>query len=122
MCGVATLVNTAAEALAEHFEDQDGLHLILGMLANKDAEACLSALPNLRSAIFVPVEGHACHDPEELVAMADTIGVSAHSARDIPAALSHYADLDPADSAPILIAGSLYLAGEVLRLNNNLPD
>ena len=112
----------AAKALAAHFEDQDGLHLILGMLANKDAEAFLRALPNLRSAIFVPVEGHACHDPEELVAIADTLGVSARSARDIPAALSHYAEHDPVDSAPILIAGSLYLAGDALRLNNAIPD
>jgi dihydrofolate synthase/folylpolyglutamate synthase len=28
----------------------------------------------------------------------------------------------PADGMPILIAGSLYLAGEVLRLNEEIPD
>jgi dihydrofolate synthase / folylpolyglutamate synthase len=28
----------------------------------------------------------------------------------------------PGDDYPILIAGSLYLAGEVLRLNDELPD
>jgi dihydrofolate synthase/folylpolyglutamate synthase len=28
----------------------------------------------------------------------------------------------PDDGLPILIAGSLYLAGEVLRLNDELPD
>jgi dihydrofolate synthase/folylpolyglutamate synthase len=28
----------------------------------------------------------------------------------------------PDDGLPVLIAGSLYLAGEVLRLNEELPD
>jgi dihydrofolate synthase/folylpolyglutamate synthase len=28
----------------------------------------------------------------------------------------------PDDGLPVLIAGSLYLAGEVLRLNAQLPD
>ena len=28
----------------------------------------------------------------------------------------------PSDDYPLLIAGSLYLAGEVLRLNDELPD
>ncbi|QLC21378.1 bifunctional folylpolyglutamate synthase/dihydrofolate synthase [Parasphingopyxis sp. CP4] len=112
----------AANAIAAHFEDEDGLHLILGMLSNKDAEGFLRALPNLRSAIFVPVDGHASHDPDALVVIASNSGVSARSAADIPTAIAAFAERDFADNHPLLISGSLYLAGEILRLNDNIPD
>jgi dihydrofolate synthase/folylpolyglutamate synthase len=59
---------------------------------------------------FVPVEGHAHHDPAEL---AERFGGRAASSLEEALALLN---------APRLIAGSLYLAGGALELNGELPD
>ncbi|MEO7787532.1 MAG: bifunctional folylpolyglutamate synthase/dihydrofolate synthase [Sphingomicrobium sp.] len=100
----------AAQALSVHLATEPR-HLVLGMLANKDAEGIVALLkPHTLSLTFVPVPGHASHDP---VALARR-----HGGR---AAVSLAEALAPLPS-PILIAGSLYLAGEALRLNHELPD
>jgi dihydrofolate synthase/folylpolyglutamate synthase len=91
--------------------------LILGMLANKDAAGVLAALaPTVGRVIAVPTAGHAHHDPEVLAQIARDLGRPATTALDLPAALAL------ADTPVVLIAGSLYLAGEALRLNDELPD
>jgi dihydrofolate synthase/folylpolyglutamate synthase len=59
----------------------------------------------------VPVPGHEHHS-------AEAFGPAALPAASVEQALAAI----PADGLPILIAGSLYLAGEVLRLNGELPD
>ncbi len=99
----------AAQALVEAIEKP--MHLVLGILANKDAEAIVTAvMPKALSLTFVPVPDHEHHDPAELAQRFD-----GRAASSLPEAL---ADLP----APRLIVGSLYLAGEVLRLNDQLPD
>lgn len=99
----------AGAALARHFADRK-LHLVLGMLANKDATALTGPLGgNLLSLSVVPVPGHDAHPPQAFA--------SARACADVPSALA----LLPDDGAPVLIAGSLYLAGEVLRLNREWP-
>ena len=101
----------AAAALAALLADHGPKHIVLGILANKDATAIVAALkPHALSLTFVPVEDHAHHDPAELAERlhgqaADSLE---EALRDLP--------------APRLIAGSLYLAGEALRLNRQLPD
>ena len=101
----------AARALAALLDDHGPKHIVLGILANKDADAIVNVLkPHALSLIFVPVPDHAHHDPQELAQRFD-----AHAASSLRVAL---ADLP----APRLIAGSLYLAGEALRQNNQLPD
>lgn len=100
----------AGAALARHFAGTK-LHLVLGMLANKDAAALTGPLAaNLLSLSVVPVPGHAAHPPEAFAA--------GRACADVPEALA----LLPEDGAPVLIAGSLYLAGEVLRLNREWPS
>lgn len=108
----------AGLAIARHFATarDKGLHLIIGMLANKDPAALLAPLaPLLASIGVVPAPGHDAHSPADF---------AAHSALpvqpfpDVPSALAAL----PQDGRPVLIAGSLYLAGEVLRLNRELPD
>jgi dihydrofolate synthase/folylpolyglutamate synthase len=96
--------------------------LILGMLANKDAEAVIRILsPSVSHVIAIPVPGHAHHSPEALAAMARTFGKTAETsvtpgnALDLVAARSDLPSL-------VLIAGSLYLAGEVLSENDQQPD
>ncbi|MFD1611898.1 bifunctional folylpolyglutamate synthase/dihydrofolate synthase [Sphingomonas tabacisoli] len=107
---------SAAQALAEALADRPRLHLILGMLANKDAATFLRVLaPVVRSVSAVPIADHDHHAPEALIEIARGLGLDAHACPDVPAALR---DLD----GPMLIAGSLYLAGTVLALNGEAPQ
>ena len=96
-------------------------HLILGMLSNKDATGLLAPfVPLAASFTAVPVPGHAHHDPADLAATARTLGItSTRIAPDVPTAL---ASLQTAEAPLVLILGSLYLAGEVLRENDELLD
>lgn len=101
----------AGGAIARHFSNQR-LHLVIGMLANKNPDAIVAPLrPSLASLQVVEVPGNECHD-------AQAFGSSAKASPDIASALSAL----PADGLPVLIAGSLYLAGEVLRANDEIPN
>ena len=87
------------------------MHLVLGILANKDAGGIVGVLArHALSLTFVPVPDHAHHDPAELAQRFDgrAAGTLAHALKELP--------------RPRLIAGSLYLAGEALRLNCQAPD
>ncbi len=101
----------AGIAIAKHFAGQD-LHLIIGMLANKDADAIVRPLrSSLSSVSVVDVPGHESHPRcafGEMTQGFPTVG-------DALSAL-------PQDGVPVLIAGSLYLAGEVLKANHEVPD
>lgn len=101
---------SAGKAIAEHFDEP--LHLVLGMLANKNPRALLDPLGDkVLSLTIVPVPDHDCHS-------AEAFGTDAGAASDLEEALLNL----PSDGRPILIAGSLYLAGEALRLNDEIPD
>ncbi len=101
---------SAGEAIARHFGDRR-LHLVLGMLDNKAPHALIDPMrANLASLSAVPVPGHAAHPPEAFG--------EARAFADVAEALRAV----PPDGLPVLIAGSLYLAGEVLRLDGALPD
>ena len=107
---------SAADALVQALDGQPRTELILGMLANKDAAAFLRVLaPAVRSVSAVPVADHEHHAPEELVRIAHGLGLPARAFADVPSALAEL-------SGPVLIAGSLYLAGTVLALNDQAPQ
>jgi dihydrofolate synthase / folylpolyglutamate synthase len=99
-----------------------GVDVVIGMLANKDAGTLIERLaPHARSVTAVPVPDHAHHAPEELARVARTAGIAGVStARDVASALRSLAN--DGKSATVLICGSLYLAGEVLAENDELPD
>jgi dihydrofolate synthase/folylpolyglutamate synthase len=102
---------SAGAALAAHFAGQR-FHLIIGMLANKDPAALTTPLGrNAASISAVPIPKHDWHP-------AEAFGPTSVAYTDVSAALATLPD----DGLPVLIAGSLYLAGEVLRLNGELPD
>jgi len=65
----------------------------------------------------VPIPEHASFAPDELVAIARQLGVSAEAHEDVAAAIAAV----PTD-ARLLIFGSLYLAGGVLAANGQPPD
>ena len=88
-----------------------GFDLIVGMLDTKDRDRFLAALaPHIGRTVAVPVPGSAASVPAEALAgTARAAGMDASAAPDVEAALER---LGP--SGPVLIAGSLYLAGAVL--------
>lgn len=96
--------------------------LVLGMLANKEAGPVLEKLGGMVDLIVtVPVPDHACHAPGRLAEEAHALGLNAVSASDPARALSMIAE-HLQSPAHVLIAGSLYLAGQVLAANDEAPQ
>lgn len=117
----------AGEMIAAWFRahlDGRQLHIVLGMLDNKDPMGLLAHFAGLAASIHaVPVPDHDHHAPEALAAMADRIGARGSEAADVVSALAMLGrTLDPGKPGVVLILGSLYLAGEVLRLNEQPPE
>ena len=98
------------------------LHIVCGLLANKDATGVIEALAWRATAFHaVPVPGHPSHDSKELAGLARARGLRAGAAASVADAL----DAITASGEPrpaVLIMGSLYLAGEVLRRNEQMPS
>ncbi len=115
---------TIAAALADLEERVSRpLVLIVGMLRSKDCEGFLANFSGLaRRLIAVPVPGaEAGLSAEEVAACARGIGLSATSRDNLSEALEAARKLDLEPPPRILITGSLYLAGEVLRENGTPP-
>jgi dihydrofolate synthase/folylpolyglutamate synthase len=105
----------AGAAIARHLSDQPPVHVVIGMLSNKDPGAILRPLgDHALSVTIVPAPGHDAHRPEDFAPFS---AIPLSSAPDVAAALSA---LPP--SGDVLITGSLYLAGDVLRRNGEVPD
>ena len=111
---------SAAAAIGQGWTGGRPAALVIGMLANKDADRVLAELitPDMH-VVAVPVPGHAYHNPARLAFLALDYGAAeATTATDLSAALDFAAGW-PVET--VLIAGSLYLAGEALRLNEEWP-
>ncbi|HYJ81785.1 MAG TPA: folylpolyglutamate synthase/dihydrofolate synthase family protein [Allosphingosinicella sp.] len=117
----------AARAIADFFRARvpgdRPFHIVLGLLANKDSAGVLKPFANRAATLHpVPVPGHPHHDPADLAAAARSAGLTAQAARDVESALGWIARHADRDRPPIvLVMGSLYLAGEVLRANGQVP-
>jgi dihydrofolate synthase / folylpolyglutamate synthase len=71
----------------------------------------------------VPVEGHAYHPPAALAGVARESGLNALASSDVEDALGWIArHADRARAPIVLIMGSLYLAGAVLKKNDQPPS
>jgi len=110
----------AAQALARHLArwGDRPLHLIYGMLASKDAAGYLAPLaPYVAGLEGVTIPGEAnAMSADAAAAAARAAGIDAAPAAGPLAALTRIiADAD--GPARVLICGSLYLAGQVLRDN-----
>lgn len=109
---------SAGLALAKHFADYGAgsIDLVIGMLSNKDPAAIITPLQEkLASVTVIPVPGHESHAPGDY----PKVDAPVTQASDISAALR---SLPSRPDKTVLIAGSLYLAGEVLKLNEQVPD
>lgn len=92
-------------------------HLICGMLNTKDVTGYLAPLaPHVASlrAISIPGEANTL-TADATCAAALSVGMKAGTADNVSAALAEIVAEDPA--ARVLICGSLYLAGNILREN-----
>ncbi|NLH83198.1 MAG: bifunctional folylpolyglutamate synthase/dihydrofolate synthase [Phyllobacteriaceae bacterium] len=103
------------------------LHLVAGMLETKDPLGFFRPFAGLvRAVTTVPIAGgdHPGRDPEALAALIrDRAGIPARAAASVRAALADLAGEARGATPPrILICGSLYLAGEVLRENGTPPE
>jgi dihydrofolate synthase/folylpolyglutamate synthase len=117
----------AARAVADFFRAHvpagRPFHIVLGLLENKDAAGVLKPFRTRAITIHpVPVPRHAHHAPAALSAAARQEGLSAVPATGMEDALGWIArHADRAAPPIVLILGSLYLAGEVLRKNDQVP-
>ena len=113
----------AGAAIAKTLEDGPPVHVIIGMLMNKDALGFLTPFAHkIESLSAVPIAGHEHHDPLDLCRIAkDQLGIAVVApVADIDAAMERIAP--HGQPSNVLICGSLYLAGEVLRANDQSPD
>ncbi len=110
----------AAQALAESLQDHDPRpwHLVVGMLRTKDQRGFLAPLvPLARSIRTVPVpDEEASWDPLAAAEWLRGSGVAATPQASVAGALAALAEAET-EPVRVLICGSLYLAGHVLRDN-----
>jgi dihydrofolate synthase / folylpolyglutamate synthase len=100
------------------------LVLVVGMLSSKDSEAFVRNFAGLaRRIVAVPIPHQEKSLPADaIVEVARAAGIPAEPSDDLASALAAIArfELDPPPR--ILITGSLYLAGEVLKASGMLPN
>ena len=115
----------AALAMAKFLDSRAAkpVRAVMGMLSAKDARTTLRTIaPHLASFTAIPIEGSDYHPLEDLAAMAAEAGVpQVDTAPSLEAALDRLAaEFD--GEGTVLITGSLYLAGQVLKANSEIPD
>ncbi|MGP9819699.1 bifunctional folylpolyglutamate synthase/dihydrofolate synthase [Salinarimonas sp. NSM] len=113
-----------AAAMADRAERADvPLVMIVGMLGTKDATGFLKNFSGLaREVICVPIPSQmAARPPEEVAAIAASVGLVTSTAPSVEAALAVLNDTVWDAPPRVLICGSLYLAGSVLAANGSLP-
>lgn len=96
------------------------LVLIVGMVGTKNPTTFLEPLTGLaRSLIAVPIADHESHPPDVIAGEARAVGIPAETAGSLAEALEIATGTE---GARVLICGSLYLAGQVLELNETPPQ
>nr|WP_255554744.1 folylpolyglutamate synthase/dihydrofolate synthase family protein [Sphingomicrobium sp. B8] len=113
----------AASALAQSIDGP--IVLLAGILKNRDYPAMFEAFRGKVTRFAgLPVPGHDDHDTKDLCAAANEIlGLpGSYPTGRVEQALDWLRDKPPAPGETVLVMGSLYLAGEILWLNEELPD
>ena len=100
------------------------LHLICGMMSNKDAAGFFEAFQGLCQWVgAVPVPGStAAFAPEALAQLSQTAQIPAEAFSSLDEALAASRSISGDQPVRILIAGSLYLAGHVLEVQAGAAD
>lgn len=117
--GAAAVVAGAMADLDERVSRP--LYLIVAMGANKDAAGFFKQFQGLaRRVIAIPMpEGHEGHEPRALAALASDVGIAAGIAANAADGIAQALTDAGTDEPPrILITGSLYLIGDILKDNS----
>ena len=119
----------AARVLKSYLRTLDpverSITLILGMMGTKDAEGFLKPLTGiLEQVIAVDIPGEkGAANPSFLAGTATDLGISGVLAKDVRSALAAIAEkANPMRPPFVLIGGSLYLAGRVLKDSGLFPE
>jgi dihydrofolate synthase / folylpolyglutamate synthase len=100
------------------------LVMIVGMLISKEADQFLKNYAGLAERLFAITIGgqdHAARSAEEMAQIARRVGIPAAVAGSLEETMQFISAQLWSVPPRILITGSLYLAGEVLQLDNTLP-
>lgn len=94
-------------------------NLIIGMLKNRDVENFVKIFKNHINKVFAMAipEVESSYSPDEIIVKLKKIGLEVLPAQNLENALQH-AEKD----IPLLITGSLYLAGNTLKFNKTKID
>jgi dihydrofolate synthase/folylpolyglutamate synthase len=104
----------AAKSLAQHAP----LVLLFASLTTKDPRAMLKPFRGIADEVHsLPIPDHDHRSPQALADLASELGFRATANGDLGEALGR---VDR--PARVLVFGSLYLAGEVLKANGEIPD
>jgi len=107
---------SGARALAEHLRERGPFVLVFGVMADKDvAEIAETLFPLADAVVLTKPTGGRAANPEEIAARAGQHAARAHRVPNLRAALQRARRLLP-PGATVVVAGSLYLVGEVLAL------
>jgi len=112
----------AAKAVAQLLQDMPGTTaLVCAMMAGKDAAGVFEAFACCASAVFTcpNAGGHKGADPVVLAKAAQGAGLQATPCASFKAACEGAGAMKP---DRVLICGSLYLAGDVLAMNGQVPS
>ncbi|WP_019502461.1 bifunctional folylpolyglutamate synthase/dihydrofolate synthase [Pseudanabaena sp. PCC 6802] len=95
---------------------QKRVRWIVGILTTKDSQGILQAILHPDDLLFtVPVPAHQTTDPEKLANLGDAILIQPPTVcQDLPSALD--AACRDRNSDPVILCGSLYLVGEMLKI------
>ncbi len=119
-----------AEALKASLSELDKRKwtVIFGALNTRPADEFLSVIKPVADRVHcvtIP-DQPAALTADELASLAGKVGLKAATSPSLQAACTAIAEQGAKqggdDDRPVVICGSLYLAGEVLRANNTLPD
>ena len=112
----------AAKAVAQLLGDMSGKTvLVCAMMAGKDAAGVFEAFAPSASAVFTcpNAGGHRGADPAELAKAAQGAGLVATACASFKTACEGAGAMRP---ERVLICGSLFLAGDVLAMNGQIPE
>lgn len=106
---------SAAHALAGWMAQQQvPIILMVGMMKRKDAKAFLAPLaPHIHQFIAVPIAGHESYTAADLSYEANEAGI--HNVISADSLTDTATSLDDVLQGTLLVTGSLFLAGEVLK-------
>lgn len=100
------------------FRDALPLVLLFASLSSKEPKSMLRPFVGVAAGVHtLPIADHDCRLPSDLSALADKLGFVTNANKNLQQALKRIRR-----PARVLVFGSLYLAGEALKANEEIPD